>query len=129
MGTYYEPNTAPKSCDITKLRELYCPVTPTPTPTPNPNPTPIPGGCYGAPDYESISDNRVALSALFMTERLAHAIRVLSAIVIASAVYDYDSCNCSGGCGADGSCSPIVIDVDGNGFELTEFGKRCFIRH
>lgn len=32
--------------------------------------------------------------------------------------YDFDSCACTGGC-EGGSCSPIVIDVVGDGFSLT----------
>ena len=34
--------------------------------------------------------------------------------------YDFESCTCSGGCGGDGSCSPILVDVSGNGFSLTD---------
>ena len=33
--------------------------------------------------------------------------------------YESETCNCAPTCGADGSCSPIVIDVSGNGFSLT----------
>ena len=34
--------------------------------------------------------------------------------------YDYDSCNCSGGCDPSvGGCSPVVVDVLGNGFSMT----------
>jgi len=30
-----------------------------------------------------------------------------------------ETCTCSGGCGSGGSCSPVVIDIFGNGFSLT----------
>lgn len=34
--------------------------------------------------------------------------------------YDFDGCGCFGSCDYGGSCSPIVIDVSGNGFTLTD---------
>ena len=33
--------------------------------------------------------------------------------------WDIDYCTCSGGCGPDGSCSPVLVDPSGNGFSLT----------
>ena len=34
--------------------------------------------------------------------------------------YDPDSCNCTGGCDPEfGGCSPVVVDVLGNGFAMT----------
>jgi hypothetical protein len=33
--------------------------------------------------------------------------------------YEDETCSCSGGCEDPGSCSPIVIDTAGNGFDLT----------
>jgi hypothetical protein len=34
--------------------------------------------------------------------------------------WDFETCTCSGGCGAGGACSPILIDTAGNGFALTD---------
>jgi hypothetical protein len=34
-----------------------------------------------------------------------------------------DSCSCSGGCLEGGGCSPIVVDVLGNGFSMTNAGN------
>ncbi len=35
--------------------------------------------------------------------------------------YDFDSCNCTGGCDPTNGtgCSPVVVDVLGNGFQMT----------
>jgi hypothetical protein len=33
--------------------------------------------------------------------------------------YEAETCSCTGGCAEGGSCSPILIDTAGNGFELT----------
>ena len=105
------------SCDNQAIAELYSP-TPTPTPTPTPNPTPIPGGCYGYPDWGqypttgcasgfSVSGGVCSRSTAFMNNCNRFG------------GYDTESCNCFGGCENGGSCSPIVVDISGDGFSMT----------
>jgi hypothetical protein len=33
--------------------------------------------------------------------------------------WEFETCSCAGGCGAAGGCSPIVVDILGDGFDLT----------
>ena len=40
--------------------------------------------------------------------------------------YDSDACGCFGACFDDGSCSPIVVDVLGNGFQMTDASTGAF---
>ncbi len=78
------------------------------------------GGCnepasstYGcATGFVSVGGNCVRSSA-FMTQCFRFG------------DYDPDSCACTGGC-QDGGCSPIVIDLGGNGFDLTDASDGVF---
>lgn len=107
-------------CDIAAQRRVYCPM-PTATPTPTPNPTPTPSYCFFPVNYAlypatGCPAGRVNQAGCCACSR--------SDIFIQQCLqnngdYDPDLCGCTGSCGADGSCSPIVIDISGNGFSLT----------
>jgi hypothetical protein len=34
--------------------------------------------------------------------------------------WDFENCVCLGGCGVDGGCSPVLVDLNGDGFDLTD---------
>ncbi len=101
------------NCDTEAIRKIYCPITPTPTP----EPTPIPGGCLAPPDW-----------ILYPSTGCASGFQNLAGTCNRSPAfinqcnrfggYDDESCGCLGGC-EGGGCSPIVVDVLGNGFDLT----------
>jgi hypothetical protein len=108
------------NCDTEAIRRIYCPEMPTPTPTPNPTPTPsycfYPANPVQYPTNNGCPPGRVNQSGCCICSR--------SDIFIQQCLqnnggYDEEMCGCTGSCGADGSCSPVVIDVLGNGFSLT----------
>lgn len=102
------------SCDTEAINKVYCPATPTPTPTP----TPIPHGyCNGVADYTlfpttGCTSGLVNYQGTGMCERSDIFRQQCS-------LYLEEDCTCEGSCYDPGSCSPIVVDVLGNGFSLT----------
>jgi hypothetical protein len=111
------PYTEITSCDVAAIRSIYCP-TPTPTPTPTPAPTPTPGTCNQPPDYVTYPETGCA-SGFQVHQGICDRSETFKQRCFRFGGYDFDSCNCIGACGEDGSCSPIVVDVLGNGFDLT----------
>jgi hypothetical protein len=108
------------ACDAEAVRKVYCPSqTPTPTPTPVPTRTPYcfyPANPVQFPTNNGCPPGRVNQSGCCICSR--------SDIFIQQCLqnngsYDPDLCGCTGNCGADGGCSPVVIDVLGDGFSLT----------
>lgn len=108
------------SCDINGHNRVYCP-TPLPTPTPTPSPTPIPGGCNSVPNFILFPTNGCASGFMSLNGTCGRSEAFMQQC-FQSGDYDFDSCSCTGGCGWDGSCSPIVVDVFGDGFSLTNAG-------
>ncbi|MDQ3798293.1 MAG: zinc-dependent metalloprotease [Acidobacteriota bacterium] len=114
----------PKHCDNEAVKKVYCPApspTPTPTPTPTPNPTPPPNYCpfpvnyfqYTATGCPSGRVNQAGCCVCSSTEAFIQQCERFGG-------YDPDTCGCTGGCAPElGGCSPIVIDILGNGFSLT----------
>lgn len=102
-------NCADSDCDD----DSACQITPTPTPSP----TATPGMCGGAVTY-----------VLYPTTGCATGFVNVSGICTRTSgfqnqcnrfgVYDESSCECTGDCTGYG-CSPIVVDILGNGFSLT----------
>jgi hypothetical protein len=91
--------------------------TPTPAPTPSPTPTPSgppPGGCSGAVSFVLYPGTGCATGFVnnggFCTRSSQFQRRCAE-----PAGYDPDSCSCPDGT----NNSPIIIDVDGSGFPLT----------
>ncbi|HZI20017.1 MAG TPA: hypothetical protein VEY09_15640 [Pyrinomonadaceae bacterium] len=79
---------------------------PTPTPSPNPSPTPpLPTGV-------------VCINTWGGTNTFVYSGTVSRCTSLGND-WHFDSCSCSGGCSPDAGCSPILIDVAGNGLSLT----------
>lgn len=114
---------APTACDITaaKAAGQYCMATPTPTPTSSSTPPPVvfcevgvdysayPNGCPAgrAPDISGCCTCRRTNS--FIQNCFQNG-----------GDYDSNMCNCTGSCDpSQGGCSPIVVDILGNGFAMT----------
>jgi hypothetical protein len=113
----------PTDCDSCAVKNNYAglPMSTACSPTPSLTPPPYipPAGLCGAqPDYDTYpagctpgfvySGGVCTRSAAFQNQCNRFG------------SYDDLSCSCSGGCAVDGSCSPIVIDTAGNGFDLTD---------
>ncbi len=91
------------------------PSTPTPTPTPTPSPA-IAGLCQGLPDYTTYPSGCASgfvQSGGVCTRSNAFA----SACARHGSEYDPATCSCTGTSG-DGN-SPVLIDINGDGFALT----------
>jgi hypothetical protein len=114
---------SPTTCDITAAKNAgnYCPIqTPTPTtPTPTPLPTPIPGGCNGGPDFDLYPGTGCATGFVNSGNSCVRSTGFAQQCNRFGG-YDFDSCECTGGCFDGGGCSPIVIDTQGNGFSMTD---------
>ena len=82
--------------------------TPSPTPTPTPNPSPTPPLPTGV----------VCINTWGGTNTFVYS-GTVSRCTSRGNDWDFDSCSCSGGCSPDAGCSPILIDVAGNGLSLT----------
>lgn len=86
---------------VTYSTTLQCNAAPTPTPTPTPEPTPTPGGGGGGCSVED------ELSCYDQSPWNT---------------WDSNDCRCvwhPGECGGGENCTPVVIDIDGDGFDLT----------
>lgn len=94
--------SGPKACDIAKVREIYC-TTPAPTPSPTPTPPTNSNDCQNSGWYWNFQggycqpDPWCTLELQFCDP----------------GVWSMQECQCVSG-------SPIVIDVLGNGFSLTD---------
>lgn len=76
------------------------------------------GGCGGSADYVQYPTTGCASGFLNMGGSCDRSIAFQSNCGQFGG-YDPDACGCYGGCEEGGSCSPIVVDVLGNGFDLT----------
>ena len=105
------------SCDVRIIGTIYCP-TPTPTPTPTPPPPP-PGGCLGPPDWAQFPGTGCASGFTSNGGTCGRSSQFISRCDRFGG-YNEFACGCNGGCeNLEEGCSPIVIDVIGNGFALT----------
>lgn len=80
--------------------------------------TAVAGGCNGEPDwntYPSGCASGFELSGGTCTRSTAF---INSCNRFGG--YDFEGCGCLGDCAVNGSCSPIVIDINGDGFTLTD---------
>ena len=94
-------------------RDTTLTITATPTPTPTPNPTPTPrgggGGCLSGftasgEKYKEGDSNDICSPCNPSPSELQECANI-------GGNYDWVSCNCG--------ASPIVLDIDGDGFDLT----------
>jgi hypothetical protein len=137
------PRDGPGSCDIEKVRALYCP---TPSPSPSPSPTPTPNSqaeCQLAGLYWNFTNNTCGTApaigmcgggadwGTYFTTGCYSGLSLISGTCGRSTTFqskcyqyggDYDSqfCVCIG-CDTCGG-SPILIDVNGDGFLMTDVG-------
>lgn len=89
--------------------------TPTPTPTPTPNPNP-PGGCNGSPDFGQYPNTGCASGFINADGVCTRSEAFVSQCELFGG-YDESGCGCNGSCSP--FCSPIVVDILGNGFAMT----------
>ncbi|MBV9958426.1 MAG: hypothetical protein JO360_08395 [Acidobacteria bacterium] len=111
-----------KTCDNNSVNsETLYPATglPCPTPTPTPEPTPQPGGCNGVADWGTYPSTGCASGFIYSGGVCTRSSAFMNQCNRFGS-YEFESCSCSGGCAEGGSCSPIVIDTLGNGFDLTD---------
>jgi hypothetical protein len=117
--------STPTTCDIEGIKRIYCPIlapTPTPTPTPTPPPPPppycevpydpytwIPTGCPSGRTHDPVT----ACCTCYRSQQF------IQQCFQNGGDYDPYLCGCTGSCQDGGGCSPIVVDVLGNGFDLT----------
>jgi hypothetical protein len=140
------PSTsAPTICDIAKIGKIYCPI-PTPSPTPTPYVCPYPannfqypenqgcpagrvndgfgcciiarGTCNGEPDWGQYPTTGCASGFVASGGTCTRSNAFVNQCNRWSS-YDDSSCGCVGACLGD-SCSPVLIDIIGNGFGLTD---------
>lgn len=97
------------ACDTEAIRKVYCPLpTPTPTPMPTPAPPQPPGDecntCNGTGQFFCQMDNR--------SEQFPSCCSYVEwrACIDREGIWDPLTCTCG---------SPIVVDVSGDGFDLT----------
>lgn len=113
MAGPYHLFPTPGPCDQEKIFEMYCPITPTPTPTPTPNPPPIPPFCL-----QPLPFNGTACPLFYNLDGTTGYYCCQDEIC-----YEQEQMCLQGngswkGC-SRGCFSPIVIDIEGDGFNLT----------
>lgn len=146
--TYGRDNPSYCENDVIKCRVYKLCPTPTPTPTPTPdeclypanifqypqtNGCPygrvnngfgccivLPGTCNGTPDYGTYPSTGCASGFVVSGGVCTRSNSFINNCNNRFGGYDFDACGCLGACESGGSCSPIVIDVLGNGFDLTD---------
>jgi hypothetical protein len=102
-------NTVITSCDTATIATVYCPTSPTPTPTPEP-----PTGCWAfrddAPKDVKLNEHEQSLQEMpGDNDSYCHMTR--------GDYWTWDPIQCD--CVYNPYNSPIVIDIAGNGFNLT----------
>jgi hypothetical protein len=110
--------TAPNTCDLAKVRTEWCP-TPTPSPSPSPSPSPTPD-----PEEECLNNggfwNSFASTCSYGGGGPGQCDPVAASdCLLQQGGWAYDWINCE--CYCDSTCqgTPILIDVNGDGFEMT----------
>lgn len=81
-------------------------------------PPPPPGGCNGFPDWVQFPSTGCAPGFINNGEICTRSSGFINQCERFSG-YEPDSCGCSGGCEESGGCSPIIVDILGDGFSLT----------
>ena len=96
----------PTACDITIVESVA---------TDYVCPPPPPGGCNGAPDY-TVYASTGCQSGFTVSGGVCQRSSTFQSRCAEPSGYDWDSCTCPDGINP----SPIVIDVDGKGFSMTD---------
>lgn len=105
--TFFGPNEPEvlKSCDTARILDIY----PCPTPTPTPLP-PTVGYCHGDRYPDGTCATGFVYNGSYCDRSLAFQSRC------DGSGYDSDTCECPDGT----TTSPILVDIDGSGFALTD---------
>ncbi len=76
------------------------------------------GGCNGGPNYGQYPSG--CASGFIMSGGICTRSSAFMTQCNRFGGYEFETCSCAGGCFDSGSCSPIVVDVLGNGFSMTD---------
>ena len=126
-------STGPKACDLSQVRNIYCALPPTPTPTPTPEgpwPPTEPEPCQNGGWFWNFSNNTCNQNP---QDAFCPGHCVPYQPLDSGGCYDAaDYCQFPYGCppgtvdGGAGCCcfpTPIIIDINGDGFSLTDKNK------
>jgi hypothetical protein len=108
---------APTACDTIAINKVYCPLPPTPSPSPTLPYCDVPIDYFSWPPYGCPPGRAADLSSGCCT--CSRSAAFIANCFLNSGGYDEDLCGCTGVCYEGGSCSPIVVDVVGDGFDMT----------
>jgi hypothetical protein len=98
----------PNTCDNNTVKTWYA--CPTPTPTPTPTPRPCTGECGSCPNFALYPEKGCVLGLTPENNICGRSQAFITRCEDRGGIYNSSTCSCQ---------SPIVLDIQGNGFNLT----------